>query len=147
MRLYDSGEQALILQLHHGDYLLESIRQAIAQARLDTAIVTSGIGCLKRGVIHTVATNEYPPRDVFLHLEGPLEIVSLQGIIANGEPHLHIALWNWHNQQGTFYGGHLEEGCEILTLAEISLLRVPNLRLIRQPLPESGIRVIVPREG
>jgi len=38
--------------------------------------------------------------------------------------------------QMRFYGGRLEDGCQILTLFEFSLQRIPDLRLARRQIPE-----------
>ena len=46
--------------------------------------------------------------------------MSMSGIIANGEPHIHISL----SQDDKGFGGHLEEGCIILTLAEIVIVKI-----------------------
>jgi predicted DNA-binding protein with PD1-like motif len=83
---------------------------------------------LTAGRIHYVVSNVIPPRDQFLDLEGPLEVVGFSGIIAGFEPHVHISLMD---KDRHFYGGHLEERCSILTLSEISILRLPDLKLTR----------------
>ena len=49
---------------------------------------------------------------------------------------MEIALWD---RQKRFHGGHLEEGCEILALAEIAITRLPGLRLGRRPLDATGV--------
>ncbi|MER3404018.1 MAG: hypothetical protein C4289_01595 [Chloroflexota bacterium] len=59
-------------------------------------------------------------------------------MIANYEPHLHIGLLDG---QRRYYGGHLEDGCRILTLSEFSILRLPGLRLTRRP-NEAGIGLL-----
>jgi hypothetical protein len=47
--------------------------------------------------------------------------------------------------EGKLYGGHLEEGCEILTLAEFSILRVSDTRLVRRKL-EGGMFPLLDEE-
>ena len=68
-----------------------------------------------------------------LDLEGPLEIVQFGGIIADYQPHIHISLWD---RQRRYFGGHLHEGCRVLTLSEISIHRAPGLRITRRPDPK-----------
>ncbi len=99
-------------------------------------MVITGIGSLTKGRIHTVVSNAYPPTDEFIDLEGPLEVVQYGGIIANYQPHIHISLWD---RQKRYHGGHLEEGCEVLALSEISIRRCTELRLTRRQRDESGI--------
>ena len=89
----------------------------------------TGIGSLSYGRIHSVVTNDNPPADRFFELPGPLEMAGFRGIIADYEPHVHVSLMD---RDGRYYGGHMEEGCIILTLAEISILRLPDLRLTRR---------------
>ena len=119
----------VIVSLGYGDLLLESIRQVAREADIHTGIVMTGIGSLTHGHIHAVVTNDMPPRDEYLQLPGPLEVVGYGGIIADYQPHLHI---NLMDAAGKYYGGHVEEGCSVLTLQEISILRVPDLRLTRR---------------
>jgi len=119
----------VIVSLGHGDLLLENLRRVAREADIHTGVVMTGIGSLTYAHIHAVATNDMPPRDEFLQLPGPLEVASLGGIIADYEPHLHINLMDVH---GKYYGGHIEEGCSVLTLSEIAILRLPDLRLTRR---------------
>ncbi len=130
MKWFESREQGVIIvSLGYGDLLLESLRQVVREADLHTGVLMTGLGSLTHGRIHWVVTNTMPPQDRFIDLEGPVEIVGFSGIIADYEPHIHIGLME---ADGTCYGGHLEEGCSILTLSEISILRTPDLKLTRR---------------
>ena len=57
------------------------------------------------------------------------------GIIANYEPHIHISLWDVNKQ---YQGGHMEDGCSVLTLSEISIKRLSSLRLTRRVWDDIG---------
>lgn len=122
----DAG--VVVVSLGHGDLLLESLRKVAREADIHTGVIMTGLGSLTRGAIHWVSSNDYPPRNEFITLEGPLEMVTFSGIIAKYEPHVHL---NLMTADCRYYGGHLEEGCSILTLAEISILRLPDLNLTR----------------
>jgi predicted DNA-binding protein with PD1-like motif len=140
MKWFESrGRGVVIISLGYGDLLLESLRQVAKAADIHTGVVMTGLGSLTRGRIHWVATNTMPPQDKFVDLDGPIEIVGFSGIIANYEPHVHISLMLG---DGTCYGGHLEDGCAILTLSEISILRLPDLSLTRRPRDGSTIRLL-----
>ena len=129
MKWFESKDQGVVIvSLGHGDLLLESLRLVAREANIHTGVLMTGLGSLTAGRIHYVVTNVIPPRDQFLDLAGPLEVVSFSGIIANYEPHIHISLMD---KDGKFYGGHLEERCSILTLSELSILRLPDLKLTR----------------
>jgi len=122
MRWFEDEKQGLIvLSLGPDDLLLESIEAAARKARIHTGSVVSGLGSLKRASFHTLGCHQ--------ELDEPLEIIGLTGAIANYEPHIHLTL---SDRSGRFYGGHLKGGCPIATVAEISILRLPDLRLIRR---------------
>lgn len=140
MKWFESKEQGVVIvSLGHGDLLLESLRTVAREANIDTGVVMTGLGSLTAGRIHYVITNIIPPRDQFLNLEGPLEVVGFSGIIAGFEPHIHISLMD---KDKTFFGGHLEEGCSILTLSEISILRLPDVKLTRRTRDGSRIPLL-----
>ncbi len=129
MKWFESNDRdVVIVSLGHGDLLLESLRLVAREANIHTGVLMTGLGSLTAGRIHYVVSNVIPPTDRFLDLEGPLEVVAVSGIIAGFEPHIHMSLMN---KDGKFFGGHLEEGCSILTLSEISILRLPDLKLTR----------------
>lgn len=137
--LEDREAGIVIVGLRRGEKLLESLREVARVADIHSGVVMSGIGSLSRGSIHIVSTNEYPPENTFYDLDGPLEVVNFGGIIAAHEPHIHIGLWDAERH---YWGGHLEEGCAVLTLSEIAIRRLPTLRLTRRSLDESGIMLL-----
>ena len=130
MRIFESQQTGVVfVTLENGEKLLECIRAAARQADIHSGVLTSGIGSLQKGRMHIVASNELPVKEAYYNLAGPLEIANYTGIIADYQPHVHITLMDTN---GRFYGGHLEEGCEVLTLAEFSILRTPDVRLTRK---------------
>jgi uncharacterized protein len=130
VKYFESKQTGIVVvSMAPGDLLLEGIIQVCKDAGIRDGILLQGLGSLTRGHIHTVVTNTVPPDNRFIKLPGPLEIVSFGGVIANYEPHVHICLMdNCIN----FFGGHLEDDCEILTLSEFSLQRLPDLKLVRR---------------
>ena len=134
LRYYESQATGVVVaQLEAGDLLLECIRDLVKEADIHTGILMTGIGSLSKARIHTVSTNVNPVEELYLDIDGPLEVTHFMGLIANYEPHIHISMCT---PEMKFYGGHLEEGCQILTLSEITLQRVPDLKLHRRPMPE-----------
>jgi len=114
-------EDVIALGLDSGDDLLGSIEEAIAEMDIKNGVVVSGIGSLSEAYYHIVEPgDEKPWKDKFIKKEGTIEFINLQGVIANGEPHLHIAL----AQNDKAFGGHLEKGCKILTVSEIIIKKV-----------------------
>ncbi len=137
----DKETGVVVVALRYGDDLLQSIREVAKQADIHTGVVVSGIGSLRRGHIHTVVSNKYPPTDEYIKLEGPLEIAQFGGIIADYQPHLHINLMTLDRR---YLGGHIEDGCEVLALMEISILRLRGLKLQRQKVDETSIAHLRP---
>ncbi len=140
LKWFESRETGVVIvSLGRGDLLLESLRQVASDADVHTGVVMTGLGSLSRGRIHWVATNAELPLDKLAELPGPLEVVALSGVIASHQPHVHIAL---QDAKGRCYGGHVEEGCEVLTLSEISILRTPDIHLLRIPRDGSAIALL-----
>jgi len=123
--------RAFVLRLDQGDMVLESINELVAKEGIKDAVVVSGIGTLDRCTLHMVMTTDYPPVEHFERWEDkPLELASLasiDGIIADGKPHLHAVV----SDHEKAYAGHLENGCRVLYLAEIVIVEVKSLDLVR----------------
>jgi predicted DNA-binding protein with PD1-like motif len=73
-------------------------------------------------------TTGYPPVEHYEKWEDkPLELASLDGIIADGIPHLHTVV----SDHQKAYAGHLEPGCRILYLGEIVIAEFVGTELTR----------------
>jgi predicted DNA-binding protein with PD1-like motif len=127
---YSGSTHLVVVGFKPGELLLESIKEAIQAQGIRNGAVVSGIGTLKTCQMHYVEHTGFPPRDHFYTLNKPLELLSVNGLIADGEPHLHIAVSCGEDE---VYGGHLEPGSEVLYLAEIAILVFDDLPLERQP--------------
>ena len=117
-----------VLRIDRGEYLLENIENFIETENIRNAVVLSAIGTLDHCVMHMVMTTTLPPVDNFVKWEDkPLEIASINGIIADGSPHLHMTVSN-HEYA---YAGHLEHGCRILYLCEIVIAEMDGFDFYR----------------
>jgi len=117
-----------ILSLEPGDYLLESIKQLVREGNVEDAVVMSAIGTLDHYRAHYVVTTSFPAENRFEHWKDkPLELAHVGGIIASGEPHLHVVV----SDSEKAYSGHLEEGCRALYLAEIVIVELKDMNLKR----------------
>jgi len=124
----DKIGRIFILSLHPGDYILESIKELVEKENVKDAIVVSAIGTLDEYEMHYVLTTGFPPQNKFEHWKDkPLELAHIGGIIADGEPHLHVVV----SDSEKAYAGHLEKGCRVLYLAEIVIIEVKGLNLKR----------------
>jgi predicted DNA-binding protein with PD1-like motif len=141
---YTGQTQLLVIGFKPGEMLLESLRAAIQDQGVRNGAVVSGIGTLKTCQMHYVEHTGFPPSDHFYTLSKPLELLSVSGLIADGEPHLHIVV---SCGQDEVYGGHLEPGSEVLYLAEIAILVFNPLELERRPDTARMIKLLAPKSA
>ena len=123
MRCFSGGnvKRSIIVALDTGEDLLESIESVIESEGIQNGVVVSGVGSLSKARYHIVEPgDEKPWKDRFIEKVGTIEIKSISGIIASGRAHLHISM----SQADEGFGGHLEPGCKVLTLAEIVILEL-----------------------
>jgi predicted DNA-binding protein with PD1-like motif len=117
----------VVLNLERGEKLLESIRQALAELSVRDAVLVSAIGSLSKVVFHRITTTDEVPQDEFITLEGPIELSAVDGMVVDGEPHLHMVFSDLENT----YSGHLEDGSVICYLAELVFAEIKGLHLRR----------------
>jgi hypothetical protein len=107
----------VLVRLNPGDDLLLALRQAVEESGIRQGVVLAGIGSLSRYHVHVVKTTGLPPGDVFFEQDGPFDILQLTGYILGGRVHAHLSVSNTEKA----IGGHLEEGCRVLTFAVVTL--------------------------
>jgi len=128
----------LPLRLPPGADLREALEEAARQPGVGSAFVVSGIGSL------TQARLRFAQADVETVIEGPLEILSLSGSLAENGAHLHMAV---SRADGSVLGGHVGHGCAIRTTAEVLLALLPGWQLTRAHDAETGYQELVVRPG
>ena len=136
---YAGKTELVTIGFKPGEMLLESIQAAIQSQGITNGAVVSGIGTLKTCRMHYIVHTEFPPKDHIFLLSKPLELLSVSGLIADGEPHLHIVVSCGEDE---VYGGHLHEGSEVLYLAEIAILVFNQHKMVRQPDPERKVKLL-----
>jgi predicted DNA-binding protein with PD1-like motif len=109
--------------------LLESIASVIKQKEIRDGEVLVTAGSIQECTYHYVASTALRSKNVFKTVKGPYEILNAGGIIADGEPHMHITL-STEGKGG--FGGHLEKGCRVLYLAEVTILKYSGAALTRK---------------
>ncbi len=127
--------EVVALRLDRGEDVLASIEKAARERGIHTGVVMSGIGTLDRAQLHYITHTSFPPKNEFVEYEGPIELLSIDGIIADFTPHLHTCL----SVKDWTYMGHLEPGCRVLYLAEIAIARLEGVRLTRRKNPETNV--------
>jgi len=98
---------------------------------IQAGAVTTAVGSLSRTVLRLADQKE---TTIF---DGKREIVSLVGTIGTGGCHLHLSV---SDGQGITIGGHLADGCNVYTTAEIVIADLTGLTFGRTDDPRTGFR-------
>mmetsp|Transcript_15813 Transcript_15813/g.45079 ORF Transcript_15813/g.45079 Transcript_15813/m.45079 type:complete len:323 (+) Transcript_15813:87-1055(+) len=114
--------EALCVRLLPGEDLLGALRAFAAERRLAAAFV---LGCAGSTARTTLRPAGLPQPKVF---EGRFEIVSLSGTLSCSGHHLHMSI---SDSECNVFGGHVLEGCEVRTTAEIVLGVLGGVRFTR----------------
>jgi len=121
----------LALRLVPGSDLRRAIESAVRDQGIAAAFAVSGIGSLATACVRFAGQ-----RDPTV-LQGPFEILTLQGSLSPDGSHLHIAL---ADAKGAVLGGHVAAGCTVHTTAEILIAPVSGFRFSREVDPATGHR-------
>jgi len=127
-----------IVRIDPGEDVLVSVREFLARSGVRQGVVLGGYGTLAAHHLHWVAHNRLPPDNLFEKGKGGIEILAMNGLIVEGEPHIHVAL----STPAGAYGGHLEEGCITYVLCEIFVGEVEGVAMSRE-----RVKVNVPGMG
>lgn len=100
------------LRLHPGQDLKKELVNFATQNGLEAGFIITCVGSLRYAALRMANKPET------VYLEDKFEIVSLVGTLSNDGPHLHISL---SDGNGKMIGGHLQDGSQIYTTAEIVL--------------------------
>jgi len=120
--------EVVIVRLAYGELLLESIQEICRQRRIRDGVILTGFGSLNDIAVSGAVGASFPPRKFYQRTRPRgVEILAMAGVIANYHVHCHLVL----SDRNRAFGGHLEKGCRILSLAEIALMRVTGIKLAR----------------
>lgn len=136
--------RTMMLSFRRGDYIIEELREMLKTEGVDAALITSGIGSLDICKLHTITNTGLPPEERYLTLEGPIEVGSLQGSVAGGEPHIHIVVHDVAKDQ--VHVGHLEDGSRCCFRVEMGLIVLDGVKTQRVMDPETRLIDIVAAE-
>ena len=117
-----------ILRVDPGEDVLASTERFLKETGIQQAVVLGGYGTLSAYHLHWVTHNRIPTENLFRRGQGGIEILAMNGLVVDGEPHIHVAL---STPDGAF-GGHLEPGCIAYVLCEVFFAEVEGLRLSRE---------------
>lgn len=108
---------------------MESVQGEMDRLGVKNAVLLSAIGSLRKLTFHVITETSDKSVDKFITIENAIEVGAMQGLILDGEPHFHIICSDKDNNT---HVGHLENGCEVQYLMELSLLEVNNLSIMRK---------------
>ncbi len=137
MQAFPGGQiaEVIALRLDKSEDVLASIERIAREKDVHTGVVLSGIGTLYEARLHHITHTGFPPADRIVSYEGPIELLSIDGLIADFTPHLHTCI----SIKDETYMGHMEPGCLVLYLAEIAIARLDGIRLTRVKNADTGI--------
>lgn len=141
-RMVAGGARAgeiVVVRLAYGDLLLESIEEICRQRRLRDGVILTGFGSLTDIAVSGAVGASFPPRKFYQRTRPRgVEILAMSGVIADYHVHCHLVVSDRHQA----FGGHLERGCRVLSLAEIALMRVSGIKLARLVDTTTGQRLL-----
>jgi uncharacterized protein len=141
-RMVASGARTgeiVVARLAFGELLLESIQEICRQRHVRNGVILTGFGSLTDVAVSGAIGASFPPRKFYQRTRPRgVEILAMSGVIADYHVHCHLVL----SDRNQAFGGHLERGCRVLSLAEIALMRVTGIKLARLVDATTGQRLL-----
>jgi predicted DNA-binding protein with PD1-like motif len=109
------------LRIPPDSMVLETIQAFIDKNHIQDGAVLTGLGSVRGCTVHGVGSK----MRVFTE---DMELDSLQGIIASGQPHLHAVL----SYEKGAVGGHLEKNCRVLSHVELTIVHFAGPPVVRE---------------
>lgn len=124
-----AGTRIVVTRLAYGDLLLESLQAICRTEKIRNGVILTGFGSLTDVNVSGAVGAAFPPHR-FYQRTSPrgVEILAMSGVIADYHVHCHLVLCD----RKVAFGGHLEKGCRVLSLAEIVLQRIDGVKLARR---------------
>ena len=122
------------IRLQPNQDLKKSLENYARENQINAGVVLTCVGSLKNATLRMADEN------IIKTFTGKYEIVSLVGTFSADGCHLHISL---SDKDGNVIGGHLKEGCDIYTTAEIVIGDIKNLIFTRAMDENTGFKELV----
>jgi len=132
--------KVIVMQLQKGELVLETIIEQLERLEVKNAVLISGVGSFRKLNIHYTIQNTDVPVDKQITLDEAVEIGCMQGIVLDGEPHIHLTCT--HGNSVESYTGHLHEGNEVLYLLELAFLILDDEPALTRKKDSLGISYI-----
>ena len=117
-----TNKNLFFVRLNEDEDILLSLRKAVIEHDIKNAVILMGMGSVKSYHYHVVDSAINPPHEFYPKSEQAADIVNINGLVINGRVHAHITF----TDSKVAFGGHLEEGCKVLTFNVIAMAEVEN---------------------
>ena len=121
-------------RLRPGQDLKKELFAYCQTQHLRAATIICSVGSLTKAHLRMSGGKEV------VEFQGPFEIISLNGTLGEEGLHLHLSISDF---EGKVRGGHLMDGCEIYTTAEIILLEHNQLHFSREVDSHTGFKELL----
>lgn len=137
---FGEAGRAIVIRLKTGSDLLLELSEFFEQTGIRAGVILSGVGLLSRAKLRNCRSlpEEFPITDKnrsFNSFNSPLEILSMSGNISMVEEsallHSHLTLSYVDDGKIRVVGGHLIEGCIVHGFAEIIVLELNAIEMIK----------------
>ena len=129
--------KSLVVRLHKGDLLKESIRNICIDNKINAGVIASSVGSLSKARIRNAGATR------IVELKEDLEILSLNGTVSSERIHLHISV---SDKDLNTYGGHLEDGCIVNSTCELVILILDEYEFSKYYDEETGYNELLIKE-
>lgn len=127
--------EVIAVRVDAGEDLVASLNRVVSETQLAAGAILTGCGNLERIHLEVPANLIWPPTVYAIEKQGPGEIISAQGHIANGYPELQMTV----ARRNEVHAGKVMPGTTVLHYAEFTILRVGGTRWTRLAHPQSGV--------
>lgn len=133
--------RVVVSRLKSGCDLLRSLQEIVEETGLKSGVILSGVGLLSSVKLRNCKTlpDEFPITDLnrtYLSFEKPSEIVGMSGNVsfADGKPlvHAHLTLSFIEDETIRVIGGHMIEGSTVFGFAEVILMELTDIEMIKK---------------
>ncbi|MCC8166475.1 MAG: DNA-binding protein [Planctomycetes bacterium] len=146
-------KRVVAIRMAPGEDVLAGLQRACDENNIRHGMVLSGIGSLNGArFFDPIPLPDkkagYGYGDAIV-LDGPIELVSLNGMICQGEDgktmfHVHAGL---SGPDGTSYGGHLIDGNRVLLTVDVILGELDNIDMGRRFDPDLDVFIFDPKQA
>ncbi|MBI3128111.1 MAG: DNA-binding protein [Candidatus Tectomicrobia bacterium] len=130
--------EVVVARLVAGEDLLEGMTRICKESGIRNGVILTGFGSVSRAVVSGTATAKFPPDEFYkIDRSEGIEILAISGVVADYHVHAHVALCT----PAESFGGHLEAGNIVFSLAEIAFAKIEgmNLKRMRDPVTQQRL--------